>query len=485
MTRLRSRVSRLPLRVRLVAGFSAAMLVVLAAAGAFVYWRVQYALDRGLDSELGNATAVIAPLVQRGGRLSSPAAADATGAGWQVLDQGGAVLAAGGPAPRKALVSRSRLVERDAGGPRTFDVGTFLPASDAPYRVRLTALPRGTGTTTTYLLVGVRRDHRDEALRELLVQLGLAGLAALAIASLVGDLLARAALAPVERYRRRAAEIATGAVHLRLDVAPERHDEVTRLGHTLNEMLAALEEALDRERRFVDDASHELRTPLTLLSSRIQLARRRQRSVEEHERVLDELGVDVTRLADLAEQLLATDRPPAAGERRPTSGEAVSEVVGVVADVTDRWRAAQHARSGDLVVALPDPPVAAAVDPRALERIVTNLVGNAFAHGRPPVQVEVRTDAGHVVLSVADAGEGMPPGLLADATRRFTRAPEARARSGAGLGLSIVEQLVTAAGGELRLCFAGHHTAAGAPADVPCAHDGRMTVTVVLPRPAT
>ena len=195
--------------------------------------------------------------------------------------------------------------------------------------------------------------------------------------------------------------------------------------------------------------------------------------------------MDVTRLADLAEQLLATDRQPAAGERRPTSGEAVSEVVGVVADVTDRWRAAQHARSGDLVVALPDPPVAAPVDPRALERIVTNLVGNAFAHGRPPVQVEVRTDAGHVVLSVADAGEGMPPGLLADATRRFTRAPEARARSGAGLGLSIVEQLVTAAGGELRLCFAGHHTAAGAPADVPCAHDGRMTVTVVLPRPAT
>jgi signal transduction histidine kinase len=77
----------------------------------------------------------------------------------------------------------------------------------------------------------------------------------------------------------------------------------------------------------------------------------------------------------------------------------------------------------------------------------------------------------------------MPPELLAEATRRFTRAPEARARSGAGLGLSIVEQLVTAAGGELRLCHGGHHTSVGTAAEVPCHHDDRMTVTVLLPRP--
>jgi signal transduction histidine kinase len=473
MTRLRSRVSRLPLRVRLVAGFSAAMLVVLAATGAFVYWRVEYALDRGLDSELQHATAVIGPLVGPAGRVSSPAAANATGVGWQVLDHEGAVIAAGGPAPQTSLIPESRLDELDAGA-RTFDVGTFLPASDAPYRVRVTTLPGGAAATTTYLLVGVRRDHRDEALRELLLQLGVAGFAALAIASVVGDLLARAALAPVERYRRRAAEIATGGDHLRLDVPAQRDDEVTRLGHTLNEMLAALREALDRERRFVDDASHELRTPLTLLRSRIQLARRRPRTVEEHERVLDELGVDVGRLADLAEQLLATDRQAAAAG-------AECDVVGVVGRVVQRWRAAEQGRSPDLVVDLPEPPVTAAVDAHALERIVTNLVGNAFAHGRPPVHVEVRSEGGRVLLSVADAGTGMPPDLLTEATRRFTRAPEARARSGAGLGLSIVEQLVGAAGGELRLCCGGHHTSAGRATGVPCRHDGRMTVTVLLP----
>jgi two-component system OmpR family sensor kinase len=225
MTGVRGRVSHLPLRLRLVAGFSAAMLILLVAAGAFVYWRVEYALDRGLDTELEQATAVITPLVAPDGTVSSPESADATGTGWQVLSPDGEVLDAGGPAPQRSLVSQARLrqVGDDA---HTFDVGTLLPASDEPYRLRVTPLTGPAG----YLLVGVRRDHRDEALRELLLQLTLAGLGALVVASVVGDLLARAALAPVERYRRRAAEIAAGAADLRLDVPAGRDDEVTRLG---------------------------------------------------------------------------------------------------------------------------------------------------------------------------------------------------------------------------------------------------------------
>src|SRR4249919_1565155 len=98
------RVSRLSLRIRLVAGFSAAMLVLLIGAGAFVYWRVEYALDRGLDSELKQATSVIVPLVGVDGTVSSPEAADATGVAWQVLDAGGDVLDSGGPAPSRPLL---------------------------------------------------------------------------------------------------------------------------------------------------------------------------------------------------------------------------------------------------------------------------------------------------------------------------------------------------------------------------------------------
>jgi len=469
----RRRVRRLPLRVRLVAGFSVAMLLLLTAAGAFVYWRVQYALDRGLDVELRSATAVIEPVVGTDGVVTSPDTANATGTGWQVLDRTGDVVDSGGPAPRTSLISQSRLDQVGDSGFRTFDVGSFLPAADEPYRIRVTALPGGTDQAA-YLLVGVRRDHRDEALRELLLQLTLAGLGALVVASVVGDLLARLALRPVERYRRRAAEISAGASDLRLDVPEDRDDEVTRLGHTLNEMLGALEESLDRERQFVNDASHELRTPLTLLSSRIQLTRRRPRTVEEHEKALDELAVDVTRLADLAEQLLALSQ-------RPPDAAVETDVVTAAESVVRGWQAAHPDRATDVRLVAPDLHVAAVVEPHVIERIVTNLLNNAFMHGAAPVTVRVRRASGYAVLEVADSGPGMPPELLVQATRRFSRAVEARSRPGAGLGLSIVEQLVIAAGGELRLCHGAEHASSGTPTGVRCHHDDAMTISVILP----
>jgi methyl-accepting chemotaxis protein len=78
-----------------------------------------------------------------------------------------------------------------------------------------------------------------------LVQLLVAGIGALVVTALVGERLARRALQPIERYRAQAADIIAGAAGVRLDVPPGRDDEVSRLGHTLNATLDALEEALD------------------------------------------------------------------------------------------------------------------------------------------------------------------------------------------------------------------------------------------------
>jgi two-component system OmpR family sensor kinase len=463
--------SRLPLRVRLVAGFSATMLLVLTAAGAFVYWRVEYALDRGLDTELDSAAATLAPLVAHDGTMKDPEAADATGVAWQVVRPDGVVLVRGGPTGTTPMVG-SAVLDRAATAEAVADTGRFLPAGDATFHLHVDPLPG----TEDLLVVGVRRDHRDEALRELLLQLTLAGLAALAVTALVGDRLARAALAPVERYRRRAEEISHGAAGLRLDVPPGRDDEVTRLGHTLNEMLAELERSIERERRFVDEASHELRTPLTLLSSRIQVTRRRSRTVAEHEAVLDELTTDVARLADLAEQLLALGEV-SSGDDAP---DAATDVLAAVE------RAAVEREGGHVIV---DPPVQdvpdAAVPAGVLDRVVTNLVDNALTHGRPPVTIRVRgvggEECGWVCLQVRDAGDGMEPGLLATATGRFTRASEARSRPGAGLGLALVDGLVARTGGELRLCHGGHHHSSGnVQSGVRCDHGPEMTVTVLL-----
>ncbi|MBO0728784.1 MAG: HAMP domain-containing histidine kinase [Acidimicrobiaceae bacterium] len=257
--------------------------------------------------------------------------------------------------------------------------------------------------------------------------------------------------------------ITAGAAGVRLEVPPLRDDEVTRLGHTLNDMLSALEQALDRERQFVNEASHELRTPITLLTSRIQLARRRPRTQEEHERILDDLDVDLGRLARLADELLtlgATDTGAGHGDLAATAARLIEQ----------RQRLDPRAAQIRIETAADTMPVAA--NDAAIERILTNLLDNAASHGLPPYPVTLDTPvAGWGRLTVADNGPGMPPALLNTATRRFARAEEARSRPGAGLGLALVQAIVSDTGGELRLCHQGNHTSSGAtaPAPVPTA----------------
>ncbi len=456
---------RLPIRVRLVAGFSLAMLVLLTAAGSFVFWRVEFALDRSLEREVSRATTALAPLV-RDGKVTDDNAVASAGVTYQVLDRDGGLLS-GSSGRRVVSVEEARAAATD---PVAVDVGSLLPPSDRPMRGLLTRLGGG---SHDLLLVAVPRDQRDEALRELLLQLGLTGLVTLLVTSAIGYRLAGAALAPVERYRRQAAEIASGATGVRLDVPVERSDEVTRLGATLNQMLAALEGAVEAERRFVEDASHELRTPITLLRSRVQLARRRERSVADHEEVLGELEADIGRLGTLAERLLEL------GTTTPLAPRPAVDLVPSLARLVERRRVLDPDLDVELATVAGPVLVGHGDD---LDRVVENLVDNAARHGRPPIAIELHVKDTWARVVVSDAGAGMDEEMLGRAPERFARSAEARGRPGSGLGLSLVLALVVEAGGELRLCAAGRHESFGRAVDWECAHDDRMTVSVLVPR---
>jgi len=504
VSRFRRRVSRIPLRHRLVAGFVATMFVLLTGAGVFVYWRVQYALDRNLDTDLERAATALTPHVSQAGTLPPDEANLATIDGFQVLDASGRVLSHDGRLSTTPTLSRADL-QAAATAPVLRNTGELF--LDSHQALRLYAVPiqpassggSGTAVAPAVMVVALDREQHDEALRELVGQLTAAGLATLVLTAVVGDLLARAALRPVETYRRQAADIAAGAASLRLDVPGGRDDEITRLGHTLNDMLDALSHALDRERRFTNDASHELRTPLTRLTSRVQLTLRRPRTVAEHEKALVEIREDLTRLTALADELLtlgteASGIPGRAG----TTGRGLpqrtdlSRVVRKVASVRSALAPSGSAYGAAGAVSVETGgPVLVHVDPLRLERVVDNLLDNAALHGAPPVLLTVDRvgDPGMAAettgvwgrLTVRDSGPGMTSDLLATATERFARAPEARSRPGSGLGLALVATLVEAAGGEVRLCFAGEHQHSGRPAPVPCQHDDAMTVTVLLP----
>jgi heavy metal sensor kinase len=292
------------------------------------------------------------------------------------------------------------------------------------------------------VVVGASLEERGEALENLTRQLLLGGPLALLVASLLGYLLAAAALRPVESMRREAEAVSASEPGRRLPLPPAT-DEIARLGTTLNTMLGRLEAALARERRFVSDASHELRTPLATLRAELELALRRRRSKAELEAAVASAAEEAERLSQLAEDLLVLARSddgslPVRRERLPAAK--------LLADVRERYarRAAEAGRS--IAVEAPD-ELQLDADRLRVEQAVGNLVENALRHGAGRILLAAHQRQDRVELHVHDQGPGFPPGFVEHAFERFTRADPARQGQGAGLGLAIVDVIARAHGG--------------------------------------
>jgi signal transduction histidine kinase len=224
---------------------------------------------------------------------------------------------------------------------------------------------------------------------------------------------------------------------------PDTDDEIARLGETLNDLLARLESARERERRFVADASHELRTPLALLRSELELAQRRPRSREELESALASAAEETERLSRLADDLLVLARADADGLALRREELRVRDLAERVGSRFER-RASESGRTVDIGA-----PSGLEVvgDGARLEQALANLVDNALRHGEGDVRIAARADNGSVELHVLDEGAGFDDDFAAQAFERFSRADEARGNGGAGLGLAIVQAIAQAHGG--------------------------------------
>lgn len=221
---------------------------------------------------------------------------------------------------------------------------------------------------------------------------------------------------------------------------PEARDELQRLGATLNEMLARLEAAFERERGFVAEAGHELRTPLALLRAELDFAIHHAEGEAELRQALRQAGVETDRLVQLAADLLLI-----AGSDQgslPLRREHFA-AADLVESVRNRfaWRAADEGRP--LEVQTP-PGLAIDGDRLRLEQALANLVENALRHGAGAVRIEARRVDGRIELSVNDEGPGFPADFLPRAFDRFSRASEGHAGGGTGLGLSIVDAIARA-----------------------------------------
>jgi two-component system sensor histidine kinase MtrB len=265
------------------------------------------------------------------------------------------------------------------------------------------------------------------------------------LGALVGALLARRMLRPVARASLAAHSLAEGLLDTRLPV--ESKDEFGAWAASFNEMADALEakitalsQAQARERRFTSDVSHELRTPLTALVAEASLLSEHLDAMPEEARRPAELLVnDVARLRDLVEDLMEISRLDA-GEAR-VRAEPV--------DIGSLVATAVRSRRWDDRVSIDRDDVVLTTDPRRLERIVANLIGNALEHAGRDVSVRVGMDGLGAFVEVTDTGPGIPPDRLLHVFDRFYKADSSRAGPGSGLGLAIALENARLLGGDL------------------------------------
>ena len=418
--------SRIPIRIRLTLFFAAAMAIVLAAVGLFVYLRVASDLDRAFDKDLRSRGQALSALVQRGGSVRTTGSADTFA---ELVTRDGRVVDATPDLRGQLLLSPPRLALA-ANGARFFNLSR-IPGQDDSGRVL--ALP----LQNRVLVVGATLEHRNDTLTSLQAAFLVGGPIALLLMSLGGYLLAGAALRPIESMRRRAAEISSTSLDERLPVPPA-DDEVSRLGRTLNEMLARLEDGLERERRFVADASHELRTPLATLRAELELALRRSRTTQEFENSIRSAAEETDRLSRIADDLLILAR---AEQGTLALRPEPTDLVDVVEKVRDRFGARAELEGRALTVEADEAPVAR-VDRLRVEQALGNLVDNAFEHGLGPITITAGRHNSSVELHVLDEGPGLPPDFRDHAFKAFTRATPSG--NGSGLGLAIVETIARA-----------------------------------------
>jgi two-component system, OmpR family, sensor histidine kinase MprB len=301
----------------------------------------------------------------------------------------------------------------------------------------------------------------DSLLSRLRLILALLVVGGIALAALLGRLVAGAAVQPLKRLTT-ATEHVTLTRDLSGRIKPSGDDELGRLASSFNAMLDALEHsisALDAsvhaQRQLVADASHELRTPVTSLRTNIEILQQQGQDMdpEEGRRLLGDVVEQIEELTLLMNDLIDLAR----GEEPRADAEELRLDL-LVGEVVERAR--RRAPSTPLQARL-QPTIVTGV-PARLERAVGNLIDNAIKYSPPGEPVEIRLQSGE--LSVRDHGPGISSKDLPYIFDRFYRGAEARGRPGSGLGLAIVQQVasqqrgsVTAAdapGGGTLMCLA-------------------------------
>jgi len=371
-----------------------------------------------------------------------------------VPDETEMLVAYEGEAPRKMTPSRNGDFIDDPDYQETVrgllaDGGT-VEVSDGRFgEVWVTVVPVRSQTSQSALVIVNFLDGEHAELESTLQTYAIVAALSLVLITLLAARQSGRLLAPLRTVREAARDITTSDLSRRI---PERgNDDITALTRTFNDMLDRLEEGVEAQRQFLDDAGHELRTPLTVLGGHLELLD--PGSPDEVARTRALLLDEVDRMSRLVGDLilLAKSRRPDFVHARPVDLGALTESLFEKARALGE-RAWVLERSGHGLVAL---------DEQRVTQAVLQLADNAVKHTEAGDRIALGTSHdGHTVrLWVHDAGHGVRPADRARIFERFGRGDVRPGDEGFGLGLSIVRAIAEAHGGSVQL--ADGHVAYG------------------------
>ncbi|MCX7421674.1 MAG: ATP-binding protein [Planctomycetia bacterium] len=265
-----------------------------------------------------------------------------------------------------------------------------------------------------------------------------------------GYVLARKALAPIEKIAATAERISAETLSERVDV-PNPYDELGRLSATLNRTFDRLQRSLDEMRQFTADAAHELRSPLAVMRTEAEVALRSARSVEEYRHVIEINLEETTRLAAVVDQLLTLSRHDA-GTEIDLHDEVPLDAL--LADVADKFRTVAQEKWLTFEVA-PLPSWNVEGDDIRLSQLFFNLLDNAIKYTPRGGHVAIKAEANGKLARfiIEDTGIGIPAEHLPHLFKRFYRVDHSRNRAfgGTGLGLAICKSIVESHHGQIEV----------------------------------
>lgn len=331
------------------------------------------------------------------------------------------------------------------------EVASFISTSSLLRKenIRVLAVPVHRGNQVVSVLLLARSTMQIQAFFTLLFWIGgILGLVSIIISAWAGYAMALRALRPIKEINHTARAVASGDLSRRL-TSRASDTEISDLVSSLNQMFQSLEDNFVAQKHFTADASHELRIPLTILKGEIEVSLRKSRSTEEYQQLLKQNLTTIERMHRLVDDLLTLARSDA-GQLELEQEQVDFSLL--LEEVYQHHLILYSQKGLHIDVDIQD-ELQVIGDSEALERVIYNLLNNAYKHGPAGSTVYIRAHAeiDRVCVTVRDQGPGIAPEHQQHLFNRFYRSDDARDRQqgGVGLGLAICKKIVDSHGGDI------------------------------------